>query len=161
MGLLDWNLALFSLQFGSSHERFLYEKADKEKKKKHFPFGCILFGYLGVHLNHVVSLFFLCFCMSYATSFSVSSSNKKIKETKTLNGRSVEVSFWIFKHLFPLITCWQVFCWCARNGLGERCARRLGERTHMTGVRHTWGHVTPTRQNRAQTDTALLNGSFY
>lgn len=90
---------MFSLQSGSTHEKFRTksrQKVLKKPTKKHVWFDCFLFGYSAVHLNHVVSLVFLCFCMSYATSFSVSSSNKKketTKKEKPLNGCSVTVSF--------------------------------------------------------------------
>ncbi len=53
----------------------------------------------------------------------------------------------------------------ARNRLSEsvsnveRQQSRLG--THTTGVHCICGHMMPIRQIRAQTDEALLNGSFY
>lgn len=64
---------------------------------------------------------------------------------------------------------WQAFGWYVRNRLSEcmcvcvssveRQQLRLG--TYTTGVHCICGHMMPIRQIRAQTDEALLNGSFY
>lgn len=132
--LLDWRLAVFSLQSGSSHEKFRTksrQKVEKNPTKKQVWFDCFLFGYSAVHLNHVVSLVFLCFCMSYATSFSVSSSNKKKKR----NNKKRENAEWLFSDgvflnfkalVFRMHAADMFFADVPGGGSGERRARRPG-----------------------------------
>lgn len=62
------------------------------------------------------------------------------------------------KHLVDMPgTGWVSVCVCVSSV--ERQQLRLG--TYTTGVHCICGHMMPIRQIRAQTDEALLNGSFY
>lgn len=60
---------------------------------------------------------------------------------------------------------WHAVSWCAKNRLSECVSTEERQQswlgTHTTGVHCICGHMMPIRQIRAQTDEALLNGSFY
>lgn len=112
------------------------KKFEKNPTKKQVWFDCFLFGYSAVLLNHVVSLVFLCFCMSYATSFSVSSSNKKKKKKETTKkkrvnaewmfGAGVFFNFKAFVSTCTLLTCSLLMC----QGAGKVSGVHGGPGTH-------------------------------
>lgn len=148
-------------------------------------------GYSAVYLHCAIFMFFLCFCMSYAKIELFTQWNKNIlNDFRPVFSVIVFLNVKerrIFQqmHTFCLSTkhntrsyirsannvCmraghrWHAVGWCARNRLSERMSsverRQSGLGTHTTGVHCICDHMTPIRQIRAQTDEALLNGSFY
>lgn len=139
------------------------------------------------HLDTVLFIFivlYLCFssvsaCLMQRLSFSLS----EIKTYWTTLGLFSDVFFNVYRrvrHILPTFSPkrlwavrilwgrwvrmhrWHTVGWCARNRLSETVERRQsGLGTHTTGVQCICGHMMPIRQIRAQTDEALLNGSFY
>lgn len=138
-------------------------KADKEKKK----------NTLSVWLHSIwipwcssesccISVFFLCFCMSYATSFSVSSSNKKNKRNKNTEWTfsvGVFLNFQTFISTHNLLTS---FLLMRQKRVGWAACTKAGvnARTWQVCAAHgvTWrlqGRIGPKQIKRC------FNGSFY
>lgn len=139
MGLLDWKLAMFSLQFGSSHEGFLYEKLTKKFKKNTFRLAAfyldtVLFTWIMLYLRFS----FVSACLMQPAFQTVQVIKKRNKNTEWMFSLGVFLNFKKCISAHTLQTCSLFMCqkrvgWAACMETGgahahDRCAPHMGSR---------------------------------